>query len=60
MPGPERGEIWIVDLGYVAKCRPCLVLSIKPLDTDRALTTVIPHTTSARGTRFEVRLICRF
>ena len=33
-------------LGYVAKIAPCLVLSIRPLDTDRALATVIPHTTS--------------
>jgi mRNA interferase MazF len=54
MPSPERGEIWMVDLGYVAKFRPCLVLSIKPRDSDRALTTVIPHTTSPRGSRFEL------
>jgi len=46
----------MVDLGYVAKHRPCVVLSIKPQDTDRALTTVIPHTTSSRGTRFEVAI----
>jgi mRNA interferase MazF len=56
MSSPERGEVWMVDLGYVAKYRPCLVLSILPLDTDRALTTVIPHTTSPRGTRFEVAI----
>jgi mRNA interferase MazF len=54
--GPDRGEVWLVDLGYVAKTRPCLILSIKPLDTDRALVTVIPHTTGPRGTRFEVDL----
>jgi mRNA interferase MazF len=23
-----RGEVWLVDLGMVAKVRPCLVLSI--------------------------------
>jgi mRNA interferase MazF len=56
MSSPERGEVWMVDLGYVAKHRPCVVLSIKPADTDRALTTVIPHTTSPRGTRFEVAI----
>lgn len=52
---PNRGEVWIVDLGMVAKIRPCLVLSI-PADelTDRALTTLVPHTTSTRGSRFEV------
>jgi mRNA interferase MazF len=54
MPKADRGEVWLVDLGYAAKVRPCLVLSIPPLDTDRALATVIPHTTSPRGTRFEV------
>ena len=56
MPKANRGEVWLVDLGYSAKTRPCLVLSIPPLDTDRALVTVIPHTTSPRGTRFEVSI----
>jgi mRNA interferase MazF len=56
----KRGEIWLIDLGYAAKTRPCLVFSIEVEDTDRALTTVIPHTTSVRGTRFEVALNVRF
>lgn len=34
---PQRGEIWLVDLGYVAKVRPCLVLNIPIDDNDRAL-----------------------
>ncbi|MDR3618513.1 MAG: type II toxin-antitoxin system PemK/MazF family toxin [Paludisphaera borealis] len=54
MARAERGEVWLVDLGYAAKTRPCLVLNVPTLDTDRALTTLIPCTTSARGTRFEV------
>ncbi len=37
MPAPNRGEIWLVDLGYAAKVRPCLVLSISAADEDRAL-----------------------
>jgi mRNA interferase MazF len=46
--------VWIVDLGLVGKVRPCLILSI-PLDPqDRVLVTIIPHTTSVQGTRFEV------
>ena len=57
---PERGEIWLVDLGYVAKVRPCLVLSIPVEDQDRALVTLVPHTTSARGSRFEVEVKVRF
>ncbi|MFM7128115.1 MAG: type II toxin-antitoxin system PemK/MazF family toxin [bacterium] len=54
---PNRGEVWLVDLGMIAKVRPCLVISI-PVDNlnDRVLTTVVPHTTSTRGSRFEVVL----
>ncbi len=54
MSSPGRGEVWLVDLGYVAKVRPCLVASIPALIQDRALATLIPHTTSLRGSRFEV------
>jgi len=28
MPDPNRGEVWLADLGLAAKVRPCLVLSI--------------------------------
>lgn len=46
---PRRGEVWLVDLGMVAKIRPCLVVSIPANDeNDRVLTTLIPHTTSMR------------
>ena len=54
MSRADRGEVWLIDLGYFAKTRPCLVLSIPARDNDRALVTLIPHTTSPRGTRFEV------
>jgi mRNA interferase MazF len=50
---PVRGEVWLVDLGLAAKVRPCLVLSVPFNDTERALATLVPHTTAARGTRFE-------
>lgn len=56
MTSPERGEVWLVDLGYVAKVRPCLVISIPALQQDRALATLIPHTTSLRNSRFEVAI----
>jgi mRNA interferase MazF len=56
----KRGEVWLVDLGYAAKVRRCLVLSVEAEDTDRALTTVVSHTTSVRGTRFEVPSHIRF
>ena len=54
MPTPKRGEVWLVDLGLAAKVRPALVLSIPAGEADRALVTLVPHTTSLRGSRFEV------
>jgi mRNA interferase MazF len=57
---PNRGEVWLVDLGYVAKVRPCLVVSVAVLSEERALVTLVPHTTRARGTRFEVDIEARF
>ena len=60
MPTPNRGEVWLVDLGMVAKVRPCLAISIPALEQDRALVTVVPHTTSSRGSRFEVAVKARF
>jgi len=60
MPTPNRGEVWLVDLGMTAKVRPCLVVSIPVLDDERALTTVVAHTTSPRNTRFEVSIQTNF
>lgn len=59
MPLIKRGEIWQVDLGLAAKVRPCLVLNVDFTAAERALYTVVPHTTSERGGRFEVRLAVR-
>jgi mRNA interferase MazF len=53
MATPTRGEVWLVDMGYAAKVRPALVLSVAMEGDERALTTVVPHTTSVRNTRFE-------
>lgn len=50
----QRGEIWLVDLGMVAKTRPALLLSVPYNDTERAVVTFVPRTTALRGTRFEV------
>ena len=52
---PRRGEVWLVDMGYAAKTRPALVLSVPLEENERVLTTVVPHTTSQRGTRFETQ-----
>jgi mRNA interferase MazF len=60
MNSPQRGEVWLVDLGYTAKVRPCLVISIPVSQEDRALVTLIAHTTKPRGSRFEVNIKVRF
>lgn len=54
LPPIQRGELWVVDLGYLGKIRPVLVISIPFRDTDRTLVVVIPHTTSVVGSRFEI------
>ena len=60
MKAPQRGEVWLVDLGLAAKVRPALVISIPAEDVDRALVTMVPHTTSARGSRFEAAVSVPF
>ncbi|MCE7985983.1 MAG: type II toxin-antitoxin system PemK/MazF family toxin [Caldilinea sp. CFX5] len=53
---PNRGEVWLVDLGLAAKVRPCLIISTPAQLQDRALVTVITHTTALRSSQFEVPL----
>lgn len=56
MNNPQRGEVWLADLGYAGKTRSVLILSIPAQDQDRALVTLAGHTTTVRGTRFEVAI----
>jgi mRNA interferase MazF len=51
---PRRGEVWLIDLGMTAKVRPCVAISVPIADEDRAIVTLVPRTTSTRGTKFEV------
>jgi mRNA interferase MazF len=60
MKNPQRGEVWLVDLGMAAKVRPGLVVSVALEDQDRTLVTIVPHTTQSYGTRFEVGVKVRF
>ena len=60
MSEPKRGEIWLVDLGMSAKVRPCLVISVAIEDSDRALVTLVPHTTAVRSSRFECAIVVPF
>lgn len=54
MKSAQRGEVWLVDLGMAAKVRPAVVISVPADASDRALVTLVPHTTSPRSSRFEV------
>ena len=60
MTAPRRGEVWLVDLGMAAKVRPALVISVPAENTDRALVTLVPHTTSSRQSRFEAAVSVPF
>lgn len=51
---PARGEVWLFGLGMEGKVRPALVVSVPFGDSDRALVTIVPHTTSLRGSQFEI------
>jgi mRNA interferase MazF len=42
------------DCGMAEKVRPVLVLSVPFADTDRAVVTVVFHSTAMRGSQFEV------
>jgi mRNA interferase MazF len=56
MNKPQRGEVWLADLGLAAKVRPVLIISIPFKDTDRALITVVQHTTKIIGSEHEIHL----
>lgn len=51
-----RGEVWTVDMGLAGKVRPCLLLTDYPLDDELAMVTILPHTTSVRGNRWELNI----
>jgi mRNA interferase MazF len=51
---PLRGQVWLADLGMVAKVRPVLILSTPFADRDYALFHIVPHTTAVRDSQFEV------
>ena len=57
---PRRGEVRLFDCDMVAKVRPVLILSIPFRDSDRAIVTVIFHTTTLRGSEFEVKIQAPF
>lgn len=56
MPAAKPGEVWWVDLGMAAKVRPCLILTQRPKLDELDVFTVVAHTTSRRGNRWEVQI----
>ncbi len=54
MRAAKPGEVWIVDLGMVAKVRPCLILTPPPRADELEVVTVVAHTTSRRGNHWEI------
>ncbi len=51
---PKRGEVWMWDCGMAEKVRPVLVMSIPFAEADRALVTIVLHTTSLRDSEWEI------
>jgi mRNA interferase MazF len=56
----QRGEVWLFDCGMMEKVRPVLILSVPFADTDRAVVTVVFHSTALRGSQFEVKVQAPF
>jgi mRNA interferase MazF len=50
----DRGDVVIVDLGMIAKTRPCVVVSIRQPGKQRSMSVVVPMTTEIRGGACEV------
>jgi mRNA interferase MazF len=57
---PNRSEVWLFDLGMEGKVRPALIISADYDDSDRALITILPHTTSLRGSQYEIPVTLPF
>ena len=56
MPVVNPGEVWMVDFGLAAKVRPALLLTGNPALEELDLVTVLLHTTSLRGSRWELSI----
>ena len=53
---PNRGEVWIADLGIASKSRPVVIVSRDDDDPPRALAIYVPLTTQYRNSPYEVPL----
>ena len=53
---PRHGEVWLVDMGMVAKTRPAIVLLADNLNVLRSLVIHIPITRQNCGSELELPL----
>jgi len=53
---PKAGEVWLADLGWAAKTRPVVVLSLDDTDAPRALHIYVPMTSQNRNSKYEIPL----
>ena len=53
---PKAGEVWLADLGLVAKTRPVVILSRDDPDAPRVLFIYVPITRQNRGSSYEIQL----
>ena len=56
MPNVNPSEVWMTDFGMAAKVRPALLLTGNPAPDELDLVTVLLHTTSLRGNRWELNI----
>ncbi|MEY4484592.1 MAG: hypothetical protein RL693_2044 [Verrucomicrobiota bacterium] len=57
MSKARRGEVWQVDFGMAAKVRPALLLTDETeQENELDVVTLVLHTTSLRGNRWEVSI----
>jgi mRNA interferase MazF len=56
MRSVNPGEVWMIDFGMAAKVRPALILTGTPSADELDLVTVLLHTTSVRGNRWELNI----
>src|ERR1700722_7547099 len=53
---PSPGDVYLVDLGMVAKARLMVAVSRHDADAPRALSLCVPFTTKNRASRYEVAI----
>lgn len=53
---PKPGEVWLADLGLVAKTRPVVIVSRYDPNPPRSLVLYVPLTSQNRDSQYEVRL----